>query len=102
MKKIYFKKAKKLGKKVSMEQVVDENKNVALHFFLTQKETKRYNEWLKYLQNDMPMDDTEDCYISYPEFQFSPFELGVRIQVRVGKDTLLLRSAWDDDEVKIL
>ena len=102
MKKKYFKKAKKLSKKVSLEQVVDENKNGALNFSLTPKETKRYNEWLKRLQNDMPMADTEDDYVLYPEFQFSPFELGVRIQVSIGKNTLLIRSAWEDDEVKAL
>ena len=81
---------------------MDENKNGTLYFSLTQKETKRYNEWLKRLQDEIPMDDTEDCYVLYPEFQFSPFELGVRIQVSIGKNTLLIRSAWEDDEVKIL
>ena len=100
MKKKYFKKAKKLSKKISMEQVMDENKKGTLSFSLTQKETKRYNKWLKRLWDDMSMDDTEDCYVFYPEFQFSPFELGVRIQVSVGNNTLLLRSAWEDDEVK--
>ena len=85
-----------------MEQVMDENKNGALNFSLTQKETKRCNEWLKSLRDDMPMDDTEDCYVLYPKFQFSPFELGVRIQVSVGKNTLLIRSAWEDDEVMVI
>jgi len=100
MKKTYFKKIKKLNKKVSVEYTILENKEDALSFSLTPEETNRYIEWTKSLRNDIVIDE-EDMYILYPDFKFSPFELGVRIQVSVGKDILLLRSAWENDKMKL-
>ena len=72
-----------------------------LNLSLTKKETQRYYDWMKSLSNDI--DEAvkdEDSYCFYPEFKIALYEMGAkRIEVSIGKKTLLLRTAFEDDEV---
>ncbi len=100
MKTKHFKRDKRFSKKIAIDQPIEEKKDEIISFSLTAKETKLYKDWIDSLWNDMQIDDTEDSYVLYPKFQFSPFELGVSIKVIVGENELLLRTAWEDDEMK--
>ena len=100
MKKKHFKIAKRFNKHIVTDQTIEEKKNEIISFSLTVKETKYYKDWIDGLVKDIQIDHTEDSYVLYPKFQFSLFELGVSIKVIVGDNELLLRTAWEDDEIK--
>ncbi len=99
MKKKNLKKSNhKYSEKISINHKREDE--YVIGFSLTEKETKLYKDWIDSLWNDIQIDDTEDSYVLYPKFQFEPYEMGTMITVIVGKNELLLRTAWEDDEVK--
>lgn len=102
--KDYHKRTKKFDKKISInhtQHLENKKQNNGITFFLTEKETKYYENWKDSLWESMKINDKEDIYVFYPVFQFSPFELGINIKVIIGENELLIRSAFEDDEVKI-
>jgi len=47
----------------------------------------------------MELDDSEDIYVMYPKIQFAPYEMGTMITAIVGEKSIILRTAYEDDEV---
>ena len=88
--------AKKYLKKNNRKE---EKKYNNISFSLTEKETKKYFQWLENYTNSMKIDKDEDPFLLPVKFQFSPFELGVEIKAKVFNEEILLRGAWEDDEV---
>jgi len=86
-----------MAKKISTN--AKEEKKYNISFSLTEKETKKYFKWLENYTNSMKIDKDEDPFFLPVKFQFSPFELGVEIKAKVFNEEILLRSAWEDDEV---
>ena len=100
MKQKYLRKDKKFGKKSIVESDIDINKEETISFSLTKKETKRYRDWIDSLWSDRKIDDSEDSYMLYPKIQFSPYEMGTMITAIVGEENIILRTAYEDDEIR--
>ena len=100
MKKKYFRRDKKFGKKFILECDIDIDKKEAISFSLTSRETKLYHNWIVGLHDSIEIDDTEDSHVIYPKIQFSPFELGLMITAIVNKEEIILRMAEEDDMIE--
>ena len=100
MNKRHLRRDKKFGKKFIVESDVDINREEAISFSLTKKETRRYRDWIASLWSDMKIDDSEDIYVLYPKIQFSPYEMGTMITAIVGEENIILRTAYEDDEIR--
>ena len=79
---------------------MDENKQEeGFQFSLTEKETSKVIAWANDISKSMSEIDQE-CFGGGIVYEFSPFEFGERIVVKYQGKKLLIRSAFEDDEIK--
>ena len=102
MKKKNLKNDKRFGEKFDIDKKTEKKEEDIMSFSLTPKETKLYKDWIASLWEKVQIDDDEDSYVLYPKIQFEPYEMGMMIRAIVGKEEIILRMAWEDDNIKRL
>ncbi len=90
---------RRYSEKISIDHEMGD-KEYAISFQLTAKETKKYFEWLNGYIDSKEIDEDEDPICWPVKFEFSPYEMGTRITAKLFNKEILLRTAWEDDEVK--
>ena len=74
------------------------NKEVGFQFYLTIKETEKVKIWAKQISDKFREIDHE-CFGTGITYAFSPFEFGEQITIKYAGHELLVRTAFEDDEI---